>query len=99
MIQLFDPEGNNTSVKSCIKVKHTHTGHCGGLRKGAWLTAFDKGWEVFIKKSSVRMNNMSMLLSMNINTADMPRAGESGSCVALIPLIRMILARSWIQLT
>lgn len=60
--------------------------------------AIDKDWETFMKKSSVRINNMLMWLTMNIHKADVPRAGESICCVAHVHLIRRIRARSWIRL-
>lgn len=38
--------------------------------------AMGKGWDTFMKKSSVIMKNVLTLLTMN--KADVPRAGESG---------------------
>jgi len=38
--------------------------------------AIGKGWDIFMKKSSVGVNKMLLMLSMSINKADVPRAGE-----------------------
>lgn len=40
--------------------------------------ATDKAWETFVKKSSVRINDTLMQLSMNIKKTNVPRAEESG---------------------
>lgn len=56
--------------------------------------AIVEGWEIVMKTSSVRTNNKLILLSMNINTADMPGAGKPG-CRAAHFSLGMTLARSW----
>lgn len=89
MIKLFLLERSNVNVKSCIKVTHTPSPPPpprAEKRGTAQLVAIGKGWEIFMKESSVGVNDMLMLSSMNIKEADVPRAGESGCCEAHIPL-------------